>query len=119
MNYDQSAKMDEGKERITLVPTGIIHAIARVRMYGCKKYGDPDNWKRVEIERYRDALCRHLLKYLEDPDGVDDESGLPHLDHLATNVAFLIELEGMKNEEHGKIRDECDRVEEEERRRLS
>lgn len=38
-------------------------------------------------------MYRHLVRYLDDPDGVDDESGLPHLWHLATNVAFLCELE--------------------------
>lgn len=90
---NQTAKADNGKEDLTLVPTGIIHAIARVRMFGTKKYGSPDNWKRVEIERYRKAAYRHFLAYIENPKQQDSESGLPHLFHLATNVAFLIELE--------------------------
>ena len=64
-------------------------------MYGNAKYpeGGPDNWKQVEPEWYRDALFRHLLAYLDDPEGVDAESGLPHLWHLACNAAFLIEME--------------------------
>ena len=33
------------------------------------------------------------MLYLDDPDGLDDESGLPHLWHLACNVAFLCERE--------------------------
>ena len=41
----------------------------------------------------RDALYRHWLNYLDDPKGVDEESGLPHLWHLACNAAFLIEME--------------------------
>lgn len=90
---DQTVKADGGKERLTLVPRQIIHAIARVRMYGTEKYGSPDNWKRVEKERYRDAAFRHFMAYLDDPQGVDEESGLPHLWHLATNVAFLCEME--------------------------
>ena len=93
MNYNQESKSDGGKIRPTLVPTEIIRAIAKVREYGCEKYGDPENWKRVEPERYRDALYRHLLAYIDDPQGVDTESGLPHLWHLACNAAFLIELE--------------------------
>lgn len=93
MGYDQTAKTDYGKERLTLVPTKIIHAIAQIRMYGCKKYRDPDNWKRVESERYRDAAFRHFLAYLENPKSIDQESGLPHLWHCACNLAFLIELE--------------------------
>ena len=93
MSYNQESKSDGGKIRPTLVPTEIIRAIAKVREYGCEKYGDPENWKRVEPERYRDALYRHLLAYIDDPQGVDTESGLPHLWHLACNAAFLIELE--------------------------
>lgn len=90
---DQEAKRDAGKIRPTLVPRQIIRAIAVVRGYGCEKYGDPDNWKRVEPERYRDALFRHMLAYLDDPDGVDPESGLKYSWHMACNIAFLIELE--------------------------
>ena len=68
-------------------------------MFGVEKYIDPDNWKKVSIERYRDALFRHLLLYLDDPYGVDEESGLTHLAHIACNVAFLCELENQKMQE--------------------
>ena len=91
---DQTVKQDAGKLRITLVPLEIIRCIAAVRMYGVEKYKDPDNWKRVEPERYRDALMRHLLAYLDDPHSIDEESGLPHLWHAACNIAFLCEMEG-------------------------
>ncbi|MGL6015254.1 MAG: dATP/dGTP diphosphohydrolase domain-containing protein [Selenomonadaceae bacterium] len=90
---DQTAKADAGKLPLTLVPTGIIKAIAAIRQYGCQKYHDPENWRRVEAQRYRDAAFRHWLAYLDDPDGVDEESGLPHLWHCACNIAFLIEME--------------------------
>ena len=92
---DQTMKADAGKLRLTHVPTELIRAVARIRMYGNEKYpeGGPDNWKQVEPERYRDALFRHLLAYLDDPKRVDPESGLPHLWHAACNIAFLIELE--------------------------
>lgn len=92
---DQNAKADAGKLKLSLVPRQIIKDIAAVRMYGNQKYpdGGPDNWKQVEIERYRDAAFRHFIAYLDDPCGVDEESGLPHLAHLATNIAFLCELE--------------------------
>lgn len=95
VNADQFIKADGGKPKLSLVPTKIIEDIAKVREYGCNKYpaGGPNNWKLVEPERYRDAAFRHLLAYIEDPEGVDKESGLPHLWHLACNVAFLCELE--------------------------
>ena len=93
--WNQIAKNDNGKLRLTLVPRMIIKSIARVRMYGVEKYkeGGVDNWKRVEIERYRDAAFRHFLAYLDDPKGVDEESGISHLDHLACNISFLCEME--------------------------
>lgn len=90
---NQTAKADYGKEQLCLVPRRIVHDIATIRMYGNRKYGDPENWRTVEVERYRDAAYRHWLAYLDDPHGVDKESGLPHLWHFACNVAFLCEME--------------------------
>ncbi len=58
-----------------------------------QKYKDPESWRSVEIDRYREATYRHFYAYLDDPHGVDEESGLPHLWHLACNIAFLIEME--------------------------
>ena len=94
MQNKQQAKADAGKPKLTLVPRQILFDIARVREYGNRKYGSSENWKQVEPERYRDAAFRHLCAYLDDPQGVDEESGLPHLWHLACNVAFLCEMEG-------------------------
>lgn len=90
---NQDIKKDAGKPQLTLVPTQIIYDIARVREFGVEKYKERDSWKRVEIQRYRDACFRHFLKYLNDPKGVDEESGLSHLSHVACNIAFLCELE--------------------------
>lgn len=93
MQNDQSIKADAGKPRLSLVPPEIINDIARVREYGLQKYGESESWRRVEPERYRDAMFRHLLAYIADPASLDEESGLPHLWHLACNVAFLCEME--------------------------
>lgn len=82
-----------GKARLSLVPPGIIEAVGEVRTFGCKKYGASDNWKTVKPEFYVDALMRHLVRYLRDPKAKDPESGLSHLAHMATNIAFLIEME--------------------------
>ena len=35
---NQTAKADAGKPQYTLVPTGIIKAVEKVRLYGLKKY---------------------------------------------------------------------------------
>lgn len=90
----QEVKADLGKPRLFLVPPAIIEAVGRVRTYGITKYqGSPDNWKKVQPERYRDALMRHICEWMRDPHGVDAESGLPHLEHVACNIAFLLEIE--------------------------
>ena len=89
---NEICKADSGKPRPTLVPVSMVNAVAAVREFGSRKYHDPENWRKVEPQRYRDALYRHWLAYL-DGEKVDEESGLPHLWHLACNAAFLIEME--------------------------
>lgn len=93
----QSAKADNGKPTLSLVPKQIIYEIEKVRSFGVKKYKDPENWKQVEIERYHEALLRHTLAVWEDINARDKESGLLHLSHIACNVAFLLEM--MKQKE--------------------
>jgi hypothetical protein len=89
---NQQAKADSGKPILSLVPTEIIKEIEKVRSYGVKKYKEPDNWKQVEIERYHEALLRHTLAIWNDLYATDNESGLLHLSHIATNIAFILEL---------------------------
>lgn len=86
------AKFDGGKPRPLLVPTSLLKAVTAIREYGCQKYHDPENWRLVEKERYKNAAYRHWIAYL-DGECADKESGLPHLWHLACNIAFLIEME--------------------------
>ncbi len=90
---DQTIKADAGKLRLTLVPPQIIRDVAEVREYGVQKYGETESWRRVEVERYRDAAYRHFLAYIGDPASVDEESGILHRKHLECNLAFLAELE--------------------------
>lgn len=91
---DQKIKADAGKPRLSLVPMDIIWDVAEIREWAiANKYPDPDGWRKVEVQRYRDALLRHVLRYIANPAGVDEESGKPHLYHVATNIAFLCALE--------------------------
>lgn len=85
----QFAKADNGKLRISLVPIQIVRDVAEVRMYGDNKYHAPNNWVLVEMDRYIDAMMRHLLAFLDDPDSIDEESGIPHYKHAACNMAFI------------------------------
>lgn len=86
------AKDSTGKLKLSEVPPEIIRAIAKIREYGNKKYADPENWRKLSITVFHEALLRHALAMWEDAYAVDDESGLPALWHLACNAAFLCAL---------------------------
>lgn len=47
-NGNQQAKADHGKPCPSLVPVSLIEAVTAIRMYGSQKYGDPENWRKVE-----------------------------------------------------------------------
>lgn len=99
----QTAKKDGGKPHPSYVPVEIIKAVMDVREFAVNgKYRDPLNWKTVSVDRYHEALLRHVLAIWNDPFSVDDESGLLHLSHIATNVAFMLAL----HEEEGKENDD-------------
>lgn len=89
---EPGAKLDAGKVRPALVIQGFrraLLAVSEVGTFGAAKYTD-DGWKSVTDgrKRYEDALYRHLLA-----EGVDEQSGLPHLAHAAWNLLAMLELE--------------------------
>lgn len=86
------AKSDAGKLDLTQVPPEIIKAVAAIRDYGNRKYSNPENWRRVDPEKFHAAMIRHAVAMWEDPWAIDPESGYPHLWHLACNAAFLCEF---------------------------
>ena len=88
----QESKSDAGKPHPSYVPVALIEGVMAVREYGNQKYHDPDNWKQVEPDRYHQAMLRHILAAWNDPYKIDPESGLPHIAHVATNIAFLLEM---------------------------
>ena len=89
---NQQVKADSGKPILSYVPKEIIYQIEKVRSFGVKKYKDPENWRKVALERYHEALLRHTLAIWNDVQAIDTESGLLHLSHIACNVAFILEL---------------------------
>jgi hypothetical protein len=85
-------KYDAGKPRYELIPASSMRAMADVLTFGAQKYSD-NNWQQVdEPMRYVGALYRHLEAWRQG-EVADPESGLPHLHHAITNLAFLIELD--------------------------
>jgi hypothetical protein len=85
-------KFDEGKTQWSLLPTEAIEAIAKIMMFGAKKYA-PGNWKNVEPPmRYIDACYRHLDAWLRGERN-DSETGNSHLWHAGCCLVFCIWLE--------------------------
>ena len=76
-----------------------LQLVADVGTYGAKKY-TRQGWCVVPegSQRYTDALVRHLLAMDVDPDGLDKETGLPHLAHVAWNALAVLELQARRKE---------------------
>ena len=111
VQYEKVDKLDTGKIQPMLVCSSVVEAIARVREYGLKKYPDTgkDGWRRLSIEQLQNACYRHWLLYVENPNGVDAESGLPHLWHVACNVMFLCERFKKDGDNRASDSQECNR----------
>ena len=89
---NQQAKADQGKPHPSYCPVELIKGVVAVREHGTAKYGDPENWWKVSADRYHEAILRHVLEIWEDPFAVDPDSGLYHLQHIATNISFLLKM---------------------------
>ena len=90
-------KADSGKLQWSLLPFEELKDVVRVLMLGAKKY-TPDNWKKCDdVTRYKDALMRHVISYVNG-DTTDDESGLSHLAHAVCNCLFLMYFDNTKKE---------------------
>lgn len=101
--HSPGAKLDAGKIRCALVIGGFSAAlwqVSRVGTFGAAKY-TPNGWKEVEggIDRYTDAMARHLLAEAMGED-LDSESGLLHAAHAAWNALARLELM-LKEGPHG------------------
>lgn len=95
-------KDTKGKAKLHLIPQQILYDIAEVREYGNIKYptGGEDNWKLGDPKDYLDAAYRHLTKMVRDGmDSKDEESGIEHYKHFATNAAFICGFMGGEHED--------------------
>ena len=93
--HEPGAKLDAGKTRCSLVLGGFARAleqVGRVGTYGAKKY-TPNGWMTVPdgVERYSDAMWRHLLAEAEGQP-CDADTGLLHAAHAAWNALARLEL---------------------------
>ncbi len=93
--HQPGQKLDANKNRLGLVHRDFslaIEQVGRVATFGAKKY-TPSGWVGVPeaVERYTDALYRHLNAH-DRGELVDQDSGLSHLGHACWNALALCEL---------------------------
>lgn len=87
-------KQDQNKPRPSLVICNMpraIQAVVDVSDFGAQKY-TPDGWLHVPngVERYTDAMLRHILA--ESLSREDEDSELLHAAHTAWNALARLEL---------------------------
>ena len=87
MSQSKPLKLDAGKWRPTITPTGTLRRISAVMEGALDKY-DEGSWVDVEPRRYIDALMRHV-EMLRAGEYIDPDSGLPTVDHILTNAAIM------------------------------
>lgn len=81
---------DTGKVRLDLISPIATIGTAQVLTYGASKY-PLHNWRKgLQWSRCIGSLMRHLFKFMAGED-FDQETGLPHIDHVASNAMFLQE----------------------------
>lgn len=98
---DGKIKKALAKPDLALIPKQSLVGVARVFSYGAKKYA-PGNFYQAHLEdgagrRYLSAVDRHLME-TGLPNGLhtyvtlaalDEESGLPHIDHAICSLLML------------------------------
>lgn len=89
---EAAIKADAGKPKgFRLLAWDAIEEIVEVYNYGIRKGYLKDSWRQVKLERYEDALVRHLIAHFKGTER-DEESGLRHVAHLAWNALALVVL---------------------------
>lgn len=91
---EPGVKADAGKVMASLLFTDFglaLNEVARVGTFGAKKY-TKHGWRSVNngIERYTDAMVRHLIS--EQKENLDKDSQLMHAAHLAWNALARLQL---------------------------
>lgn len=85
-----AVRKDDGKPRLDLFSPLALEGTSQILTFGAKKY-TAHNWaKGMDWSRCIASLKRHLNRF-EMGEDYDEESGLPHIHHIACNTMFLQE----------------------------
>jgi len=88
----KAVKFDGDKPRADLMSGPALLGLSRILGHGAEKYA-ADNWRKgMAWRRLIGAALRHLLDFADGQD-LDEDSGLPTIDHVACCVMFLSEYQ--------------------------
>lgn len=87
----EGMKHDQNKPDWSLLPWNATEEVVKVLTYGAEKY-DRENWRKVEVYRYKAAAMRHIKSYFSGEEELDSETGLSHLAHAVCCLMFIQEL---------------------------
>ena len=81
-------RFNQEKPKLGLISALAKAGMARVLMFGMQKY-DAWNWQKgLDISETLESLERHI-DCIRAGELIDEESGLPHVDHMQCNTMFL------------------------------
>lgn len=84
----KALRYNEGKPELSQIPFETEVEVAKVFMYGQKKY-TRNNWKNgFKYSSLVDSTLRHFIAWFNGQE-IDPESGLTHMAHFHTNVEIL------------------------------
>lgn len=95
-------KFDGGKDRMELITSEFMFALARILTFGAKKYCDRNWEKGMSWSRIFGALMRHMWAWWAGKGptnesflfgSLDDETGFSHLWHAAFCIMVLVTYE--------------------------
>ena len=89
--FDQKYKYDEGKDKYSLIPPEWLKWLVDVFMVGYARHGK-DNWKKVEYQRFEDALMRHLQAYRFGHMKNPEDNDVYHLAQIAFNALAILSI---------------------------
>jgi hypothetical protein len=85
---DTGTKHDQGKPQMDLLDADALEGLAKVLTFGATKYA-AHNWRKgISNSRLIASLLRHVFAIVRG-EYIDNESGLPHIDHAGCCWMFL------------------------------
>ena len=90
MKKEQGKRFNEGKPELSycLLSKEVVQGEANVWAKNAPKYGRGNWLKGMSWSSSCDSLLRHTMKFLNGEE-IDDESGLPHVDHIVCCAKIL------------------------------